>query len=278
MVRELRTDAKVTWCPGCPNHVILESARKALASLIKQGYKKENFAMACGIGCHAKIFDYLDISGLYGLHGRTIPTALGIKLGNPNLNVLAFGGDGDTYAEGIAHFIHAGRYNADMTLFVHDNQSFSLTTGQGSPTSQEGYKSKAEPLGKFTTPLNPVKLALSSGVGFVARCNARDLDHTPKIMEAAIKHKGFSFVEIIQDCIIFNMEVNDRDKRMYKLDDKKRSLKEAMEIADEFDYNLGDGKIPLGILFQEERPTLSDDWPILGELKKKGVGWKGLKK
>jgi len=275
---DLRTEKKITWCPGCPDHVILESSRRAILSLMKQGYKREDFAMVCGVGCHGKIFDYLNISGVYGLHGRAIPTAIGVKIGNPNLNMLVFAGDGDTYSEGMAHFIHACRFNPDLTLIVNDNQAFSLTTGQATPTSQLGYKTKAEPLGEFNQPINPIHLALSSGASFVARCNARDIEHTQKIIEEAVKHKGFSFVEIIQDCIVFNLEVNDRDSRMYKLSDKDRSLKKALFLSQEFDYNFGKGKIPLGIFYKHHRNSLHEEWPMLIKLRKLKIGWKGLKR
>jgi len=274
----LRTIKHSTWCPGCPNHMILEASRRAILSLIKQGYKKENFAMSAGVGCHGKIFDYLNISGIYGLHGRPIPTAIGIKLGNPNLNVIAFAGDGDTYSEGMAHFIHACRFNPDITLIVHDNQAFSLTTGQATPTSQVGYKTKAEPLGEFNQPLNPIHLALSAGASFVARCNARDETHTQKIIERAIKHKGFSFVEVIQDCVVFNLEVNDRDNKMYKLLDKPRDMKMALKFAQEFNYNKISDKIPLGIFYQKHRNSLNEEWPILNKLVKQKKTWKDLKK
>jgi len=271
---KLGTTQTNTWCPGCPNHMILESVKRTIAKLISSGYKQEQFAMTTGIGCHAKIFDYLNISGIYGLHGRVIPTCLGMTLGNPNLKVIGFAGDGDTYSEGIAHFIHAGRFNTDMTLVVHDNQSFSLTTGQATPTSQQGYKSKAEPLGEFNIPLNPIKLALSSGVSFIARCNARDINHTAEILEKAIKHKGFSFVEIIQDCLIFNLDSNNKDKFMYKITDNK-DKKKAEQFASEWDYNNKNGKIPIGVIYHEHKPTLTDEWPQLKELKSKKVGWKG---
>ncbi|MBI3623946.1 2-oxoacid:ferredoxin oxidoreductase subunit beta [Candidatus Pacearchaeota archaeon] len=276
---ELRTEEKPTWCPGCPDHMVMESTRRALLSLIEKGYKRESFAMACDIGCHGKIFDYLNLSGIYGLHGRAIPTAMGMKFGNPNLNVLVFAGDGATYSEGIEHFVHACRFNPNITLIVNDNQSFSLTTGQATPTSQIGFKTKVQVLGVSTQPLNPILLALSSGATFVARCNARDLDHTQKIIEQAIKHKGFSFVEIIQDCIVFNVAANNRDSRMYKLSDKKRSLVEAMKISMQFDYNLGEGKIPLGIIYQDEKKkSLEDNFPQLEKLMRKGSSWKDLKR
>src|SRR3989338_9906922 len=141
---KLQTTMPVTWCPGCTNVAVLTALKKAIAKFIDEGARQEDFAMVTGIGCHGKIFDYMNISGIYGLHGRVIPTAFGIKLGNPKLKVLGFSGDGDAYAEGIEHFIHAFRYNADMTYIVHDNQTFSLTTGQSTPTSAQGFKSKAE--------------------------------------------------------------------------------------------------------------------------------------
>src|SRR3989344_4155859 len=126
MKEEFRTSNEVTWCPGCDDFLILEAAKRTLVKLVQEGNKQENFAIVAGIGCHAKIFDYLNISGIYGLHGRVLPTCLGIKLGNPNLTVLGFAGDGDTYAEGMAHFIHAGRYSSDFSFIVHDNQTFAL--------------------------------------------------------------------------------------------------------------------------------------------------------
>ena len=268
----LNTNQEMTWCPGCPNYMTLEAVKQALAKLIDGGLKHENIVMATGIGCHPKIFDYINIGGVYGLHGRVLPTALGMKLGNPNLTVLGFAGDGDTYAEGMAHFIHAGRYNTDMTMFVSDNQSFSLTTGQPTPTTQQGYKSKANPFGEFNHPLNPIKLALASGATFIARTNAKDISHAVEVIEKAIKHKGFSFIEIIQDCLIFNKDINNKDSMMYKIKDNK-DKKKAEQMADEWDYNSKSGKIPIGVIYQENRQTLDDSWPQLKALKKKGVGW-----
>jgi len=254
MTTNLNTKQTITWCPGCPNFMILESVKKAFANL---GINNKDIAIVTGIGCHAKIFDYINVCGFYGLHGRVIPTCLGIKLGNPNMTVVGFAGDGDTYAEGMAHFIHAGRYNANMTLVVHDNQSFSLTTGQPTPTSQQGYISKASPLGEPNYPLNPIKLALASGISFIARCNAMDISHTAQILEAAIKHKGFSFVEIIQDCLIFNLDMNAKDKLMYEVNNKN-DVKKALGLAEEWDYNSKKGKIPIGVLYCVKKKSLDE--------------------
>lgn len=273
---ELGTKYEITWCPGCPNFMILESVKRAFAKLISEGTKKEDLAIVTGIGCHAKIFDYLNVSGIYGLHGRVVPTAYGIKMGNPNLTVVGFEGDGDAYAEGMEHFIHAGRYNANMTLIVHDNRTFALTTGQATPTSPQGFKTKAEPLGEFNEPFNPVKLSLASGTTFIARAYALDIAHTAEIIEKAIKHKGFSFVEIIQPCLQFTTDINELGKLIYKVEDNKGDLKKAQELAEEWDYNSKTGKIPIGVLYQVNKPTLEEKWPKLKELMDKKVGWKNL--
>jgi 2-oxoglutarate ferredoxin oxidoreductase subunit beta len=272
---KLSTKHEITWCPGCPNHMILEAAKRALAKLIDEKViKREDIAIVTGIGCHAKIFDYINTSGFYGLHGRVVPTALGIKLGNPNLTVVGFEGDGDAYAEGMEHFVHAGRFNANMTLLVHDNQAFALTTGQATPTTQQGYKNKVEPQGQHNIPLNPIKIALASGASFVARTYALNLEHMAKTIEAAIKHKGFSYVEIIQPCLQFNKEMDEARKLTYEIPDNKEDMDKAMKIAGEWDYNTKTGKIPIGIIYQKERPTLEENWPQLAELMKKKVGWK----
>lgn len=223
MTPNLSTKNKITWCPGCPNSMILESVKKALT-----GIDNKKIATVTGIGCHGKIFDYLNTSGVYGIHGRVIPIATGIKLANPSLTVLGFAGDGDTYSEGMAHFIHAGRFNPNITFIVHDNQSFSLTTGQATPTSQQGYKNKAQILGEANFPFNPVELALASGTSFVARCNANDITHTTEILKKAIAHNGFSFVEIIQNCLIFNLDMNKLDNLMYKVNNTE--AKKALEL------------------------------------------------
>lgn len=137
---DLNTKIEKTWCPGCPNFLILEAFKEAAAELDSENkIKIKDTAAVTGIGCHAKIFDYLNINGFYGLHGRVLPVAQGMKIANPNLTVVGFGGDGDTFAEGASHFVHACRRNADITMIVHDNQVFALTVGQPTPTSEKGF-------------------------------------------------------------------------------------------------------------------------------------------
>ncbi|MCK5449272.1 2-oxoacid:ferredoxin oxidoreductase subunit beta [Candidatus Pacearchaeota archaeon] len=270
---KLKTSSENTWCPGCPNHMVLESVKQTISKFIdSKKFKQEDFVITTDIGCNSKIFDYLNLSGIYCLHGRAIPTAIGIKLGNPNLKVLAFAGDGAVYAEGISHFIHAFKYNSDMTLILHDNQSFSLTTGQPTPTSQQGYVSKASPLGVFDKPMNPLKVALASGATFIARTSARDIPHMVEVFTKAVNHKGFSFVEVIQDCLAFNLDSNNRDSQMYKVKDNE-DKKVAEKLASEFDYNSKDGKIPIGVIYQVKESTLEEKWPQLKDLLDKKVGW-----
>ena len=168
----LSTTTKPTWCPGCWNFQILAGVKKFLEAKIKNEKDRKKYAIVTGIGCHAKIYDYLKLNGLNSLHGRVLPTCLGLKIGNPNLNVIGFSGDGDAYAEGIEHLIHAARYNSDFKYLVHNNQVFSLTVGQPTPVSEIGFTDKTTPQGVKTIPLNPIKLMLASGAGFVARVYA----------------------------------------------------------------------------------------------------------
>jgi 2-oxoglutarate/2-oxoacid ferredoxin oxidoreductase subunit beta len=282
MVKEkkvnLGTNHEITWCPGCYDFMILESVKRAIASLIEEGEKQENFAMTTDIGCSSKIFDYLNISGIYGLHGRAIPTALGLKLGNPNLKVLTFAGDGGTYSEGIGHLIHACRNNSNFTLIVNNNQTFALTTGQSTATTQEGYVSKSEPLGEFSLPINPIKIALASNASFVARTFAGDIEDTARVIKEAIKHNGFSFVEIIQPCLQFNKELIKIKNQIYKIQDNRDDIKKANLIADEWNYNSRDKKVPVGIIYQQNRKTLEEEWPQLKKLLDKKILWKNLEK
>ena len=264
--KNLSTQAELTWCPGCPNHMILEAIKQTITKhSVTCNLSPVNYAITTDIGCNSKIFDYLNLSGIYCLHGRAIPTAIGITLGNPNLKVITFAGDGGVYSEGISHFIHAFKHNANMTLILHDNQSFSLTTGQPTPTSQQGYTSKANPLGVQDKPFNPIKLALASNATFIARTNARDIPHMVETFSKAITHNGFSFVEVIQDCLIFNTDANDKDKLMYKIKDNTNK-QTAEKLANEFDYNSKKGKIPIGIIYQSDKPSLADKWPQLKKL------------
>src|SRR4030043_759812 len=206
MTSDLNTTATPTWCPGCWNFQILAGIKSGLAEEIKKGKNKDDFAIVSGIGCHAKIFDYLNLNGINTLHGRVLNNILGIKVGNPNLSVIGVAGDGDAYSEGISHLVHATRYNSDLKYIVHNNQVFSLTVGQPTPTTEIGFKDKTNPLGVKLPPLNPIKLMLASGASFVARVFA-DSKQIKWILKEALKHKGFAFIEILQPCIIFHPDI-----------------------------------------------------------------------
>ncbi len=271
----LNTPIKPTWCPGCPNFMILAGVKKALETC---GKKQNEMAIVSGIGCHAKIFDYINLPGLNSLHGRVAPVCLGLKVGNPNLTVLGFSGDGDAYAEGMEHTIHAARYNSNWNYIVHNNQVFSLTVGQPTPTTEKGFADKTMPMGVKTQPLNPIKLMLASGASFVARVFA-DIQQVEWVLKEAIKHKGFSFIEIIQPCLIFHPSIGYKEKTysLEKTKHDKSSFDQAWKKAQEFDYNEVK-KIPLGIFYQVEKPVFEDQLPQLAKLKKAGKSWKDIKR
>ena len=269
------------WCPGCFNFQILAGAKKFFETEITKGKKKTDFAIVSGIGCHAKIFDYIKLNGINSIHGRVLPTSLGIKIGNPNLDVYGFAGDGDAYSEGISHLIHAARYNSDMTYIVHNNQVFALTVGQPTAITEKGFSDKTTPQGVKYAPLNPIKLMLSTGAGFVARVFA-DIKQITWILNEAKKHKGFKFIEVVQPCVIFHPDTGYKEKT-YMLDSKnhdKTSFEKAMKKAQEFDYNKIDKntKIPLGIFYQEKKPVFEDQYNLLKDFKKNNKSWRDIKR
>ncbi len=257
----LSTPTKPTWCPGCWNFQILAGVKNYLGNKIKSEEDKKNYAMVTGIGCHAKIFDYINLNGINSLHGRALPTALGIKISNPKMKVIAFSGDGDAYAEGMEHLIHAARYNSDIKYLVHNNQVFALTVGQPTPVTEVGFKDKTTPKGVKMQPINPIKLMLAAGAGFVARVYA-DVKQIEEVLDEAFKHKGFAFIEVIQPCLIFHPDI-DYKKYTYLLKSKKhntKSFEQAMKRAGEFDYNkiTKKTKIPLGIFYKEKRDVFEE--------------------
>jgi 2-oxoglutarate ferredoxin oxidoreductase subunit beta len=249
----IRTTATPTWCPGCFNFMILAGVQRFLENQIEKGMRREDFAIVSGIGCHAKIFDYLNLGGINTLHGRVLPMCLGMKIAKPELNIFGFAGDGDAYAEGMEHLIHAARYNSNIKYIVHNNQVFALTIAEPSPVTEKGYKDKTNPKGVKIKPLNPIKLMLASGAGFVARVFAEPMQ-IEKVLEEAQKHKGFCFIEVLQPCIIFHNDAGYRERTydLQRAGHNKFDFEAAMEKAEEFDYNSisGNKKIPIGIFYQ----------------------------
>lgn len=266
-IQDLNTSIENTWCPGCLNHSILMAAKNAIVELVNdKKIKKENLVTITGIGCHAKIYDYLNLSSFYALHGRVLPVGFGMKIANPELTVVGFGGDGDTYAEGTAHFIHACRYNTDMTMIVHNNQVFALTTGQATPTTEEGFIGKSTPLGIKEKPLNPISTALVCDASFVARGSALEVDHLKDLIKKAIIHPGFALIDVLLPCLAYHDTTDFFKKHSYKLEKDGYSLKKALEKALEWDYNFdlpdkANRVIPIGIFYQEKRPIFEAQRP-----------------
>ena len=254
-MHNLSTTAKITWCPGCPNSQILVAFRQTVEGMIDSGgLKIENLVACAGIGCHGKISDYLNVNTFTALHGRVVPVMTGIKCGNPNLTVVGFSGDGDSYDEGLEHVIHAARRNSDIKLFIHDNQLFALTTGQASAASPKGFKGKTTPGGSIEEPFDAIPVLLQAGATFVARSYAGDIASTRRVMEAAIKHNGFSFTEIIQPCITF-FDTRDyfKERVFWREGGPAANIADAVKLAGKEGE-----KVPLGIFYSVEKPTFEE--------------------
>lgn len=263
-IQDLETKQANTWCPGCLNNGILLATKQALVNLVNQKQaKRKNIVGVCGIGCGAKVYDYLNINAFGSIHGRVLPTCLGIKTANPSLTVLGFAGDGGTYAEGISHLIHVIRHNPDLTMIVYDNQVFALTTGQATPTTEKDFCSPVAPSGVKDDPLNPIAITLAAGATFVARDSSLDINSLTQTIESAIKHPGFSFVDVLQPCLSFHNDIAYLQSHSYKLKNKKKDdYSWAMKKAREWSYNREEKqKIPLGIFYQVRKKTWEEKWP-----------------
>ena len=249
---DFNTTYKPTWCPGCGNYGIWQSLKMAL---VNSNLKPHEVVLVYGIGCSGNMNDFVKTYGFHSLHGRTIPNACGIKIANHKLTVICVVGDGDCYGEGGNHLLHAVRGNHDVKVFVHDNRIYGLTTGQTSPTSPHGFKSKSTPKGVIETPLNPLTLAISQGASFVAQGFAGDPIHLADLMTKAIKHKGFSLLNTLQPCVTFNKVCNYKfyQDRVYKLEEKNWPTNDKFAALKKASF--GENKIPLGIFYQEKRPS-----------------------
>ncbi len=254
MSNKFITKIKPTWCLGCGNFGIHTALQSAFEELKLEPWQ---VLMVYGIGCFGNGSNFLKTNAFHGLHGRPLPVAMGAKLANPSLTVIASSGDGDAYSEGGNHLLEAIRANIDITLLVHNNGMFSLTTGQASPTTPIGQKTKSTPFGQYLNPLNPIALALSQNASFVARGLATDVKHLQGIIFKALSHKGFSLVDIIQPCVSFNKEYSAEfwAKHTVKIEKTPETLKEAMDLAME------SKKLPIGLFWQEKKPTLADKLP-----------------
>ncbi|MDZ7798315.1 MAG: thiamine pyrophosphate-dependent enzyme [Patescibacteria group bacterium] len=258
----LNTKAKNTWCPGCGNFTILAAFKKAVQELIDEGIKKENFVITSGIGCSSKIIDYINLNSFSALHGRPITSAEGIKMGNPNLKVVAFQGDGGCYNEGISHLIHAAKRNIDITVLIHNNRNFALTTGQFTATSPQGFVGKSTPEGSIEKPFNPLKLMLDSGATFIARGYSGKINHLKNLIKQAVKHQGFSFIDILQPCVSFFDTREFYNKKVSLVKNNKLSVKkQAQSLIEKWDYQKDNGqaKIPVGLFYKLKKSTYEKD-------------------
>ena len=257
----LETKTKPTWCLGCGNHAILGALKGAIIEL---GLASHNVLIVSGIGCHGHMPQWIDTYGFQTIHGRTLPFAQAAKLANHELTVIALAGDGDCYDEGMSHFIHACKRNIDITLLVHNNGVFALTTGQTSPTSEKGFVSKSTPFGSHELPVNPLALALEAGASFVSRGFAGEPQHLQKLIVKAIMHHGFSLVDILQPCVVWN-KVNTYDfwrTNTYKLEasgHSPASREAAWRIAHARE------PWPTGIIYDTKSQMFTDHLPQIAK-------------
>ncbi|HYZ14810.1 MAG TPA: 2-oxoacid:ferredoxin oxidoreductase subunit beta, partial [Candidatus Acidoferrum sp.] len=253
--KEFATATPSWWCPGCGDYGVLSALKSALAELALQ---PKDVAFVSGIGCSGKISGYLHSYAFHGVHGRALPVATAVKLANRDLTVIAAGGDGDGYAIGAGHFVHAVRRNPDITYIVMDNQTYGLTKGQSSPTSASGYVASVSPNGNPDEPLNGLALALAAGASFIARGFSAQPKALVELLKAAIEHKGFSIVEVLSPCVTYN-KVNTYAWFKEHVDDvAHRAAYTPGDRAAAFAALTADGPIPLGIIYQQQRPTLEE--------------------
>ncbi|MBM7564693.1 2-oxoacid:ferredoxin oxidoreductase subunit beta [Paenibacillus sacheonensis] len=205
--KEFRNNVKPNWCPGCGDFSVQAAIQRAAANA---GLEPEKLAVVSGIGCSGRISGYINAYGLHGIHGRALPIAQGVKLANRELTVIASGGDGDGFAIGMGHTVHAIRRNIDLTYIVMDNQIYGLTKGQTSPRSAEGFKTKSTPEGSIESTLSPLEIAMSAGATFIAQSFSSDLKQLTALIEAGLNHKGFSLINVFSPCVTFN-KVNTYD-------------------------------------------------------------------
>jgi len=258
---DLGTYAQNTWCPGCGNFAILSAVKAVLGELNAEGLPLENIVLVSGIGCHGKIVDYINLNSFYSLHGRAAPAAEGIKLADPKTKVIVFAGDGDAYGEGIEHLIFAAKRNIDITMIIHNNRVYGLTTGQYTPTSPLGFKGRSTPAGTLEQPLNPLEVMLACGATFLGRGTSHGIDLLKKLFKEAIMHKGFSLVDVLQVCVTYYNMYEYYDKRVYELKEHNpRDYNQALNKMREWDYS-NDASIALGVLYKKDIPSFEEKIP-----------------
>jgi 2-oxoglutarate ferredoxin oxidoreductase subunit beta len=245
---DFKSDKQPTWCPGCGDFGTMNGMMKALA---ETGNDPDNTFIVAGIGCSGKIGTYMHSYALHGVHGRALPVGIGVKLANPDLEVMVAGGDGDGYSIGAGHFIHAVRRNVDMTYVVMDNRIYGLTKGQASPTSREDFETSTSPDGPNMPPVNPKALALSAGATFIAQSFSSNSKRHAELVQQAVEHDGFGFVNVYSPCVTFN-DVDTYDyfrDSIVNLDETDHDPASADQAKDKI---LEGEKEYMGVLYQDE--------------------------
>ena len=242
---QYKSDVKPIWCPGCGDYSVLISLTKALAEL---GLPPEEVVVVSGIGCSSRIPAYVNTYGFHGVHGRALPVATGLKLSRPELTVVVAGGDGDGFSIGGNHFLHACRRNVDLTYLVMDNRVYGMTKGQPSPTTEPEWDSDLAPGGTGLRPFNPLAIALAAGANMIARCFSGDPNRTASVIAEAIRHPGFSFVEILSPCVTFRP-----DERDWRNAVRPAPVTETSDAARAARRLMTDDGFNLGILYRGER-------------------------
>lgn len=260
--KDYETERKPTWCPGCGDFGIWAGLKATLAQL---GWQPDKFVIVYGVGCSGNMTDFVKSYGFHSLHGRAIPNAIGIKLANHALPVIVVGGDGDLLGEGPGHLVHAARGNHDLTVIMHDNRVYGLTTGQVAPTARRGYRSKSTPQGLIEIGMNPLTLSLSQGASYVARGFTGDIPHLTKLMLEGIKHKGFSFIDVLQPCVTFNKVDTYKyyRERIFKLEDREYDPTDRYWAYSMAELPEDEG-IPVGVFYQAAiRPAYHEQLAVL---------------
>ena len=263
-IADLKGRVDPDWCPGCGDFGVLAAIQKALVEL---QIPNHNVVAISGIGCSSNLPGFINTYGMHTLHGRALAVATGLKLANHELTVLVTGGDGDGFGIGGNHFIHTMRRNVDLLYIAMDNQIYGLTTGQTSPTSRIGMKTKSMPFGNIEAPVNPISLALAAGATFVARGFSGDQKHLTDLIKQGIEHKGFSFLDVFSPCVTYN---HDNTYQWYRPRIKKLEDDPAYDVTDwtaaiEKSLLWGD-EIPIGKFFERtDVPSLHASEPVLNE-------------
>jgi len=260
----LISPAANTWCPGCGNFAIEHMMKSAIAELSEEeGIPLHNFVLLGGIGCHGKLVDYLNVNGFYGIHGRSIPAATGMRLANPDLKIICHVGDGDIYAEGLDHLIFAAKRNSDITVIVHDNRVYGLTTGQYTPTSPTGFRGRSTPGGITEHPLNPLEVMLAAGATHIARGYTRKVQHLKGLFKEAIMHRGFSLIDVLQICATYFNLTDYYNEHAYEMKEGETSrFESALGKIREWDYDR-EAPIPLGTFYSVDKPIYEEKFRAL---------------